>query len=109
MFGIRDSASGTTSQQTLNLTVFVDNSVVEVYANEQTVITTRCYPWLRVSKGVGFLSQGGGVDGSVSVSGVELWDGLVNAWPQRPYDTSKELVWDGPLPGTDYGNIWAGW
>ena len=49
------------------------------------------------------------MDGSVSVSGVELWDGLVNAWPKRPDDTSKELVWDGPLPGTDYGNIWAGW
>jgi len=83
----------------------VDNSVVEVYANEQTVSTTH-YPWLRASKGVGFLSQGGGVDGSVSVSGVELWDGLVNAWP-KAYDTSKELVWYGHLPGTDYGNIWA--
>lgn len=109
LFNISNSAGGRISQQALNLTVFVDNSVVEVYANEQTVITTRCYPWLSASKGAGFLSKGGGAKGSVSASGVELWDGLIDAWPQRPENTVKGLVWDGQLPNTDYGDIWAGW
>ena len=108
MFNIHNRTRGTISQEMLKLTIFVDNSVVEVYANDQTVITTRCYPWLSASKGVGFLSQGGGANSSVSVSGVELWDGLINAWPERPSDTTKGLVWDGPLLSTDWG-LWAGW
>jgi len=85
----------------------VDASIVEIYANDVTVLTTRVYPWLTASKGVGFLIKGNATAASssaVSFSGVELWDGLVNAWPQRPADTRKQLVWDGLTPG-----IWGVW
>ena len=98
--------NGTTSSyapQSLNLTIVVDNSVVEVYANDETVITTRVYPWLSASLGAGFFVQpsssggNGGSNSSVYYSNVELWDGLINAWPQYPSDTRKPLLWEGPL------------
>jgi len=98
----------TVTRQTLNLTIIVDNSVLEVYANDETVITTRVYPWLNASKGAGFLVHGGGgVNSSVYYSKLELWDGLINAWPQRPADTRKGLVYDGPLTNGPW-SAWAG-
>ncbi|KAG8813318.1 hypothetical protein FRC17_001606, partial [Serendipita sp. 399] len=92
-------------RQSLNLTIVVDNSVVEVYANDVTVITTRVYPWLSASRGAGFFTTGDGSNSSVHFSSLELWDGLINAWPQRPNDTRKPLLWDGPLPNS----AWAAW
>ncbi|KAJ6486871.1 glycosyl hydrolase [Mycena sanguinolenta] len=100
----------TTTIQSLNLTIVVDNSALEIYANNVTVITTRIYPWLSASIGAGFyvLPPADGVGtGSVSFDQVELWDGLVNAWPSRPLDTSKPLVNDGPLPEI-WGGLWTG-
>ncbi|KAJ7151108.1 glycosyl hydrolase [Mycena filopes] len=100
----------TSTIQSLNLTVIIDNSALEVYANEVAVITTRIYPWLSASIGAGFSvlppSSGTG-SGNVTYSQVELWDGLVNAWPSRPLDSSKPLVNDGPLPNI-WGGLWAG-
>ncbi|KAJ7787149.1 glycosyl hydrolase [Mycena olivaceomarginata] len=69
----------TSTIQSLNLTIIVDNSALEV--------------------GVG--------NGSISYNQVELWDGLINAWPSRPLDTSKPLVNDGPLPEI-WGGLWTG-
>ncbi|ORY65647.1 glycosyl hydrolase [Leucosporidium creatinivorum] len=90
---------------TLNLTVIVDNSVIEVHANDEFALTTRVYPWLSNSTGTGFLSSN--VSGSaVKVSNVELWDGLVDAWPERSTNTSTGLVWDGPTAAI-YG-LWTG-
>ncbi|KAJ7512025.1 glycosyl hydrolase [Mycena galericulata] len=97
----------TSTIQSLNLTVIVDNSALEVYANDVAVITTRIYPWLSASNGAGFYvvpPSNATTAGNVSYGAVELWDGLINAWPKRPLDTSKPLVNDGPLP-----NIWGLW
>jgi len=98
---------GSSTMQALNLTIIVDNSVVEVYANDVTVLTTRVYPWLNASKGAGFfthLKPSKAVNSMVTYSNIEVWDGLVNAWPRRPVDTRKPLLWDGLLP-----NIWGLW
>lgn len=76
---------------TLNLTVVVDNSVVEVHANNEAIITTRVYPWLSSSVGAGLLASN--LSAPVNASGMELWDGLVNAWPDRPANSSTGLVW----------------
>ncbi|KAK7019022.1 glycoside hydrolase family 32 protein [Favolaschia claudopus] len=100
----------TSTIQSLNLTVIVDNSALEIYANDVAVITSRVYPWLSASLGAGFfvLPPSNGVGGgSVKYENVELWDGLVNAWPSRPADTSKPLINDGPLPGI-WGGLWDG-
>lgn len=117
----------------LNLTVVVDNSIVEVFANDHFAVTTRVcvsasfylsrqafslmlpclpsYPWLDASVGAGLLARAG--TGEVVASKLELWDGLgecifwllllpvltdvrvrpVNAWPDRPANTSKGLRW----------------
>jgi beta-fructofuranosidase len=100
----------TSTLQTLNLTIIVDNSALEVYANDVAVITTRIYPWLTASNSAGFVvsppSNGVG-NGSVGFDQLELWDGLVNAWPERPLDSSKPLVNDGPLPEI-WGGLWVG-
>ncbi|KAJ7217489.1 glycosyl hydrolase [Mycena haematopus] len=100
----------TSTIQSLNLTIIVDNSALEIYANDVAVISTRSYPWLAASIGASFhvLPPTNGVGkGNVSYSQVELWDGLVNAWPSRPLDSSKPLVNDGPLPNI-WGGLWSG-
>lgn len=104
LWSIRQGNSS--AMQALNLTIIVDNSVVEVYGNDVTVITTRAYPWLSASKGAGFFTRSSSptVNTQVTFSGVEVWDGLVNAWPLRPDDTRKPLLWDGPTAG-----IWGLW
>ena len=91
----------------LIIAFLVDGSIIEVYANDVTVITTRAYPWLLASTGVAYFIMGGSPKSTVSTSGVELWDGLLNAWPDRPADTSRPLMWDGPVM-TGLGAIWAG-
>jgi len=94
--------------QALNLTIIVDNSVVEVYANDVTVVTTRVYPWLSTSTGAGFFTRppSSTSNAKVTYSRVEVWDGLLNAWPLRPDDSRKPLLWDGLLP--DIWGLWAG-
>ena len=125
----------------LDLIVVVDGSVIEVFANDRTVVTTRrcvvyrniqtteltrlllnnSYPWLTASTGCGFVIEGSHTD--VTATDVEVWDGLsapstsslpfsslmcfaVNAWPDRPADTRKPLLYDGPALAL--WNLWAG-
>ena len=59
----------------LSLTIIVDNSVLEVFANDEAVITTRIYPWLSASVGAGVLGVAG-TGSPVKVYNQELWDGL---------------------------------
>jgi beta-fructofuranosidase len=44
--------------ETLNLHVFVDKSIVEVFVNEKQVLATRVYPGMESSLGVSLKSQG---------------------------------------------------
>jgi beta-fructofuranosidase len=82
-------ANTTTTQ--LKLDVYVDNSIIEVHANDEAFITTRVYPWLEASTGAGLL--GANRTSAVMASDIELWDGLVNAFPSRAENTSTGLVW----------------
>ncbi|KAK7046704.1 cytochrome P450, partial [Favolaschia claudopus] len=93
----------TSTIQSLNLTVIVDNSALEIYANDVAVITSRVYPWLSASLGAGFfvLPPSNGVgSGSVKYENVELWDGLVNAWPTKSYHTMSPNSQSSALPAT---------
>ncbi|EFP78860.2 hypothetical protein PGT21_031694 [Puccinia graminis f. sp. tritici] len=115
----------------LNLTIIVDNSVVEVHANERAIITTRVYPWYEDSIGIDYLVEGRPtvVDElhlarhsalsenqnrlgshafqphSVHFTNVEIWDGLVNAWPDRPRDTRLPGVYSHNITSSLYG-LW---
>lgn len=81
-----------TETLTLNLTVVVDNSAVEIFANDELAITTRAYPWLSASVGAGLLSANA-TGTPVQASGLQLWDGLIKAWPNRADNSSTGLVW----------------
>lgn len=63
----------------LNVRVFVDNSILEVYANDRFALTSRIYPTLESSKGVSYDF------GKFDKQKVNLWycEGLKNAWPRR--------------------------
>ncbi|PLW23082.1 hypothetical protein PCASD_10515 [Puccinia coronata f. sp. avenae] len=122
------------NMESLNLTIIVDNSVVEVHANERAIITTRVYPWYENSIGIEYLVQGrptvveevhparhsaltvnkdrvtfpekfGFQPHSVRFSNVEMWDGLVNAWPHRPRDTRLPGVYSHNITSSLYG-LW---
>jgi beta-fructofuranosidase len=62
-------------------------------------MTFRLYPWRDDSLGLEYYTGG---SGSVRFSNVKVWEGLTNAWPERPVHSSNEQVWDGP------GVPWAG-
>lgn len=126
LWPIQDPVTNLTSLESLNLTIVVDNSIVEVYANDQTVITTRVYPWLLDSNAVAFFVQAPDafkkinldddqslnhqnttfIPQSVTFSNVELWDGLLNAWPNRPRDSSLPGIFSHNITSTIYG-LWS--
>ncbi|MBW0521416.1 hypothetical protein O181_061131, partial [Austropuccinia psidii MF-1] len=134
LWPISNPDTQTIEYESLDLTIVVDNSVIEVHANERAIITTRVYPWYEESIGVSYLAQGPQTvveevhsaklpfisekqtwtavhqnthfeSHSVHFSNVELWDGLLNAWPNRPHDTSLPGTYSRNLTSTFYG-LW---
>jgi beta-fructofuranosidase len=68
----RDLYGGTLALEageSLTLRVFVDGSVLEVFANGRLCLTSRVYP-AETSLGVGLFAQGG----SVNVPAIDVWD-----------------------------------
>jgi beta-fructofuranosidase len=80
----------TTQKELLSLHIFIDNSLVEVYANNRTVMTTHIYPARSNSTGLGYIVGSHGR--SVTFSDVSLWSNLQNAFPKRPVDSSIALA-----------------
>ena len=56
--------------ETLKLRIFLDRSLLEVFANGRQCITQRIYPTRPDSLGVGLFSRGG----SVRVRSLQAWD-----------------------------------
>jgi len=56
--------------ESLKLQVFVDKSVVEVFANDRQAVMRRVYPTRKDSQGVALFSQGG----SAKAKSIEVWD-----------------------------------
>ncbi|KAF2690306.1 glycoside hydrolase family 32 protein [Lentithecium fluviatile CBS 122367] len=67
------------SVETLDLTIVVDGGIVEVHANDRFAISTWAWSWYEDSRDVGFIVEGG----EVEFGDVTVWEGLVDAWPQR--------------------------
>jgi beta-fructofuranosidase len=65
------------TDEPLNLRVFVDKSVVEVFANGRQAVTRRIYPSRRDSVGVALTSNGG----ATIVRRIAAWDMM----PSNPY------------------------
>lgn len=83
----------------LKMRVFVDGSAVEVFINDVFVLTTRGYYWYEDSTEIGFVYQiphNSSVSGEGDMEGMEVkfsntswWEGLVNAYPNRPTDKEQ--------------------
>ena len=63
--------------QPVELRVFVDRSIVEVFANERQCLTLRVYPDREDSLGVSFFARGG----TANFTGVEAWQ-MESIWPE---------------------------
>jgi len=79
LFDVPGGNGSQTSVETLDLTIVVDGGIVEVYANDRFAISTWAWSWYGSSRDVGFIVEGGEVD----FGEVTIWEGLVDAWPQR--------------------------
>lgn len=99
-----NSSNTKTTTESIDLTIFVDGSLIEVYANDRFALTSRIYPSREDSTGISFFKEDG-VD--VEYSRFEVWDGLLNAWPDRPKNSSSLLVFDTPAETGNY-TWWTG-
>ncbi|KAJ5565335.1 hypothetical protein N7513_001577 [Penicillium frequentans] len=96
--------SGNTTMEPIQLNVFVDGSLVEVYANDRFALTSRIYPSREDSTGAKLFAAKGV---NVKYSNVEIWDGLLNVWPDRPRNSSSLLIWDTAAETGNY-TWWTG-
>lgn len=93
------------TQESLHMDIFIDGSLVEVYVNDRFWLTTRIYPSRLDSTGFGIWV---GNNATVQVSDVQMWDmSAVDVWPQRPTNSSSELVYDTAAATNNY-NWWPG-
>jgi beta-fructofuranosidase len=71
----------------LLIQIFVDNSILEVYANDRFALTSRIYPVLETSTGASYDFRG------FDEANVEFrcWERLEDAWPARTVDESASL------------------
>jgi len=58
------------SDETLTLHIFLDKSVVEIFANSQACLTSRIYPSRTNSLGIGLFARGG----SVELKSIDIWE-----------------------------------
>ncbi len=63
-------------RERLNLRVFVDHSIVEIFAEPDVWITSRVYPTDPASVGVKLLAYGG----SAHVIALDMWE-MASIWP----------------------------
>ncbi|KAI1099912.1 glycoside hydrolase family 32 protein [Jackrogersella minutella] len=66
--------------ESLNLTIVVDNSVVEVHANGRFAISTWARSWYESSREIRFFQEG---NGEVTFGDVTVHEGLFDAFPNR--------------------------
>jgi beta-fructofuranosidase len=77
----RDSRGGSlelATGETLKLHIFLDRSVIEVFANNRACLTSRIYPSRSDSLGVGLFARGG----SVQLKSMDIWE-VRSIWTGR--------------------------
>jgi beta-fructofuranosidase len=69
----------------LRINIFVDGSIIEVYANDRFALTSRVYPSLDSAMGVScdFRNVHGKKNRESLHVGLDCWEGLADAWPSR--------------------------
>ncbi|KAH6649104.1 glycosyl hydrolase [Truncatella angustata] len=72
--------NGTTSVEALQLTIVVDNGILEVHANDRFALSTWVRSWYSSSTEVRFFYEG---TEQVSFGDITVSEGLYDAWPER--------------------------
>ncbi|KAF2738020.1 Arabinanase/levansucrase/invertase [Polyplosphaeria fusca] len=93
-----------TGIEDVTMHVYSDGSLLEVFANDRFALTTRVYPSRNDSTGFGVYVADGA---SVEVSSMEVWTDLFNVFPDRPLNSSSELVFDTAEQTNNY-TWWTG-
>ncbi|KAK5170227.1 putative beta-Fructufuranosidase [Saxophila tyrrhenica] len=75
LFTTRIPASGREETETLDIQVWRDNSVMEVFVNGRTAISTRLYA-AEETYGIRFFAEDGTVDDRSALVDATLWDGI---------------------------------
>jgi beta-fructofuranosidase len=79
-FRLFDIPSGNgTEVETLKMTIVVDGGIVEVHVNDRFALSTWVWSWYEDSRNIRFLVDGG----EAEFGETTIWEGLVDAWPQR--------------------------
>ncbi|KAF2660606.1 glycoside hydrolase family 32 protein [Lophiostoma macrostomum CBS 122681] len=84
--------------------IYLDGSLLEVLVNDRFWLTTRIYPSRTDSTGLGIYVADGA---SVEVSDLSVWTGLANIFPDRPANSSSQLVFDTAEQTNNY-TWWTG-
>lgn len=82
LFTTRDVSSGAESEERLRIRAFYDGSVLEIFANERTAVTTRIYTPDARSVGLAVFAEAEGSDAQESPAAItecKVWDGLACA------------------------------
>ena len=66
---VRSSPLNLAEGEPLKLHVFIDRSVLEIFANDRTCLTVRIYPSMYDSTGIGLFARGG----TVNVLSLDVW------------------------------------
>jgi beta-fructofuranosidase len=77
----------------IEIEIFVDNSILEVYVNDRFALSSRIYPSLETSLGASY-DFGSFNEGDIEF---RFWEGLNDAWPKRKVDESDLIEVDSPL------------
>ena len=72
------------SNEPLRLRVFIDRSIVEVFANDRQCLTVRVYPERHDSSGISVFSRGGAAE----LISLETWQ-MHSIWPELTYRESE--------------------
>ena len=74
---VEEAPFSLSEHQPLELRVFIDRSVIDVFANDRQAITRRVYPTGQTSDGVRLFCSGG----NASFTRIETWEMMPsNAW-----------------------------
>ncbi|MDR8393411.1 glycoside hydrolase family 32 protein [Aliifodinibius sp. S!AR15-10] len=76
--------------ENVNLRIFIDKSVVEVFVNEKQSVAARVYPGLEKSTGVSLRSQGN----EAELISLDAWQ-MNNTWEISLDDWHEKQVWKG--------------
>jgi len=81
-----EDGEGGTEVEDIEMNIFVDGSLVEVFVGGRFALTTRVYPTRDDALGVGvYVSEGV----EAEIMDLKVWSGIGSVWPERPVDTSN--------------------